>query len=333
MRGASGSRSARGAFAICAFAVALALSACSDSSTGTGPPPPLVDGRIVAFVSDSGNHDGSNIFLMHADGSHTDRVTSGEFHDDVPAWSPDGSTMAFQTDRAPAGIWVVEADGSNLRPLIADRPDFVGPAHPAWSPDGHSIAFDAAANDSAADYPGVIMIADADGTNARRVAKFTEGLAWPSWSPDGGTITFDADTNGMGPFIFSVKTDGTLLRRLTTSDLAIQPKWSPDGRQIAYAGVNFDDPAGLHRIWIMQKDGSSPRVLTASGTHRAPSWSPDGRQLAYEGFDRDSTGVPSTATRIFRINADGSRLRPMTSDGAQLQPFFRNWGPAWKPAP
>lgn len=315
------------------LAVALAIAACSDSSTGSRTQP-LVDDRLIAFVSDSSSCCGySNLFVMHADGSQTARVTSGEFHDDCPAWSPDGSTIAFRTDRSPAGIWLVNADGSDLRPLLTDGPEFVGPTHPTWSPNGHSIAFDAAANDSATDFPGVIVIANADGTHAHRVTTFTEGLVWPSWSPDGSRIAFDADSNGMGPFLFSVKTDGTMLRQLTTSDLAIQPKWSPDGRQIAYTGVDYDDPASLHRIWVMQNDGSNPRVLTTGGTHRAPAWSPDGRQLAYEGFGRDSTGVPNTAIRIFRMNADGSDLRPMTSDGTQLQPFFRNWAPAWKPTP
>ncbi|MEO6210985.1 MAG: hypothetical protein ABIQ10_12745, partial [Gemmatimonadaceae bacterium] len=97
---------------------ALVLGACSDSTTGTGPPPPLGDDRLVAFVSDSRNFSGTSIFIMRGDGSHTTRVTSGEFHDDLPAWSPNGTTIAFTSDRAPAGIWVVNADGSELRSLV-----------------------------------------------------------------------------------------------------------------------------------------------------------------------------------------------------------------------
>lgn len=156
-------RTLRSALTNCALAVAaLVLGACSDSTTGTGPPPPLGDDRLVAFVSDSRNFSGTSIFIMRGDGSHTTRVTSGEFHDDLPAWSPNGTTIAFTSDRAPAGIWVVNADGSELRSLVTAT-------QPAWSPNGHSIAFSAALNDSVADFPGVLVNADADGSHARRL--------------------------------------------------------------------------------------------------------------------------------------------------------------------
>ena len=101
--------------ALGASILALAALACSDSS---GPnSTPLVDARIVAFSSTAGNSNGLSIYLMHADGSSSTRVTSDGFLDESPVWSPDGSLIAFDTNRDPAGIWVVGADGSDFYPI------------------------------------------------------------------------------------------------------------------------------------------------------------------------------------------------------------------------
>jgi TolB protein len=323
-------RTVRGSHAICSLAAALVIIACSDSSTGTRTPAPLVDDRLIAFVSDSGFCCGySSIFVSHADGTHKTQLTSGYFHDDLPAWSPDGSTIAFTTDRSPAGIWVVTVDGSNLRPLVT-APDFLDAAQPAWSPNSLSIAFSAAVKDSLDVFISVIMIADADGSHARRLTTNAGNAEWPSWSPDGTRIAFDAAADFAAQHIFVVGTDGTAQRQLTNG-LDIQPRWSPDGGRISFTSVNTDDPKSLAQVWMMQENGSDRRALTSGGTFRAPAWSPDGRQLEYQGFTPD-TGGPNPV-RIFRANADGSDAHGITFDGYGYLPIFSSWSPAWKPAP
>jgi len=324
-------RTARSSRASCTLAVALAIVACSDSSTGTRPLLPLVDDRLVAFVSDSGNSccGHSSIFIMHADGSHTTRVTSEDHHDDSPAWSPDGSAIAFYSDRSPAGIWAANADGSNLRSLVSAP--FNDPGEPAWSPNGHSLAFSTFFTDSLNNLVDIIEIADADGSNAHQLTTVARDVASPSWSPDGARIVFVAGK--VNPQLFVIKTDGTAEHQITDG-IDFQPQWSPDGSHIAFTTLDTNNYGILAHITVSREDGSNRRALTSGGVDRKPAWSSDGRQIAYEGFERDSTtGTTLTPHRIFRMNADGSDNRLMSSDSAPSLPSFNSWAPAWKPAP
>lgn len=323
-------RTIHGSCVLFASAVVVASAACSDTATGTRTQP-LVDDRLVAFVSDSDNFGvgQSSIFIMHADGTHTTRVTSPGYHDDTPAWSPDGSAIAFYSDRPPLGIWAIDADGSNLRSLVSAP--FNYPGEPAWSPNGRSLAFSTYFADSLDNFVDVIEIADANGSNAHQLPTAVADVASPSWSPDGTRIVFAAGISD--PRLFLIKADGTQEHQITDG-IDYEPQWSPDGSHIAFTSLDFDNDNPLAKITVTRDDGSNRHTLTTGGVHRKPTWSPDGRQIAYEGFERDSTGGPSlTPLRIYRMNANGSDQRPMTPDSAMSQQLFRSWSPAWKPTP
>src|SRR6266446_9044235 len=92
----------------------------------------------IAFGStrDSGNHE---IYVMNADGSNQTRITNNSAYDDQPRWSPDGTKIAFMTNRnANFEIYSMNADGNGLTRLT-NNPAADG--FPAWSPDGSKIAF------------------------------------------------------------------------------------------------------------------------------------------------------------------------------------------------
>ena len=96
------------------------------------------DGRRIVFAS---TRDGDpEIYVMNADGSRAQRLTSTPGRDAHPSWSPDGKTIAFQSPRLEGHtrIFLMDADGSNQRPLTNNR-GFCGV--PSWSPDGKQIAF------------------------------------------------------------------------------------------------------------------------------------------------------------------------------------------------
>jgi len=295
--------------ALGASILALAALACSDSS-GPNSPAPLVDARIVAFSSTAGNSNGLSIYLMHADGSSKTRLTSEGFLDESPVWSPDGSLIAFDTNRDPAGIWVVGADGSDLHPYITSS-TLTQPSGIAWSPDGSKIAVTARVDTIFA-----IFVADASGSNAHRLTANVHGEQRPSWSPDGTMIAFEArDDQSSDTHIFVIGADGTGQLQLTSGAFDGGARWSPDGSQLVFD--RHTNP-GI-QVFVMNADGSNQHALTTSGANFGAAWSPDGQQFEH-------TVIRNNQNQISRMNADGSDVRMITTTGT-------NAFPAWKPTP
>jgi Tol biopolymer transport system component len=154
--------------------------------TGDGPPPAVATaiGRI-AFASIIGVH--WQIVTVDPDGSAMTPLTdlpTDQFH---PAWSPDGTRVAFdaQGDGGEMQIDVVDVDGSNLRTLT-DGPGWN--YLPAWSPDGTRIAFV-----SSRDGNDEIYVMNADGTGQERLTTNKDEDLSPSWAPDGTRIAFQSN--------------------------------------------------------------------------------------------------------------------------------------------
>ena len=166
-----------------------------------------------------------------------------------------------------------------------------------------------------------LYIADADGSNERRLL---EGSAFdmnPSFSPDGRTVIFTSRRNGSAD-IYRVGVDGTGLERLT-DDPAFddQAVMSPNGGEVAFVSSR----SGQADVWILDVTTRRLRNLTSNpaGDYR-PSWSPDGAWIAFTS-DRGSDGAqaatpgrsgrfaPSQRTQIFVVRPDGSGLRQITS--------------------
>ena len=149
------------------------------------------DGQHIAFATGRDSPDpffvdNIEIYIMDADGANKRRVTQTPHnHDDFePAWSPDGSQLAFsaQDDITGRDIYVINVDGSGRRRLTTH---FASDTAPAWSPDGTQIAFQSTRDGPGDDGPAGIFVMDADGTNIRRLTRSAEGDWWPDW--------FDAD--------------------------------------------------------------------------------------------------------------------------------------------
>ncbi len=138
----------------------------------------------------------TDLFVLHLDGSRVFNLTATPTHrESRGAWSPDGKTIAYtRSDSSGTQIFLVNADGSNPRPLRPRDPNFVDEA-PAWSPDGSRIVFSAGNVNHppfAATY--VILSVGADGSNPLILT----GLGYasnrfPAWSPDGSRIVYTTD--------------------------------------------------------------------------------------------------------------------------------------------
>jgi Tol biopolymer transport system component len=230
---------------------------------------------------------------------------------DAPAWSPDGTRIAFTSFRHGNGeLYVMNADGSAQTRLTRTT---AHEDHAAWSPDGRRIAFSSTRD---GDYE--IYVMDARGTNVVQLTDHPQSDAAPAWSPDGTRIAWRTNRDG-NPEIYVMDADGGHPLRLTASPAADEaPDWSV-GDRIAFAS---NRAGGAYNIWTVRPDGSDLRQLTTGRANRQePSWSPDGSRLLYL-HDRD---FPLGNTEIYAVGADGTGDRRLTDyDGRD---DFPSWSP------
>jgi Tol biopolymer transport system component len=173
------------------------------------------DGTQITFHSVRGpasgpGHSALEIFTMNADGSGETRLTDNTFQDSLPSWSPDGSKIAFTSNRDGGDfeIYVMNADGSNPTRLTSSPGE---DAHPAWSPDGSEITFHSRRTGNLD-----IFVMNADGSDVRQVTDTSTFEFFPVWSPDGTRIAFTGNTIDTSNFdVYDMNVDGSDITQLT----------------------------------------------------------------------------------------------------------------------
>lgn len=262
----------------------------------------------LAFVG----KDFQNLYTINADGTGTLQLTKDQGYQD-PAWSPDGSRLAFARYRIQQGrsIFVMNSNGSGTLSLTTAAAD---ESSPAWSPDGSRIAFVRRGGDNSE-----IDVMNADGTNRMRLTTGTMGGddTDPAWSPDGSRIAFTRSSK-----IYVMNPDGSGVTQLSV-DAANdrEPAWSPDSRMIAFSRGTAD---GNSAIFTMEADGSNPTRLTPDSHAGNPAWSKDGR-IALEIVECHPDpfdfwyGSEVCTGEILVIRPD----KTTTSIGLALQPSWR----------
>ncbi len=258
-----------------------------------------------ASTAQQTSRDPASIYVAGADGSLQTRLTrSGAWN---PAWSPDGSLIAYEHDAGGSSqIWTMRPDGGGRAQLTTGPGMHSGPA---WSPDGRWLAYTGGFSPSFQ-----VWVVRAGGTGAHAVVSDTAGSLQPSWSPDGRRLVF-ASRTPEGWRLETAALDGGGRVGLPLSGLS--PALSPDGRLLAYTSAG----AGRSRVWVARSDGTGAHPLTPDRASSSdPAWSPDGARLA---FVSDSAG----GRHLFTMAADGSDVHDL-GEGSGTWAAGR---PAWSP--
>jgi TolB protein len=252
--------------------------------------------------------------------------------DYLPAWSPDGHTIAYFHNEIPMGIYLIDSNGTNKRLLIENcigMPDFSPDGNwvtfncgqiykikingdsltqitnggnnrfPSWSPNGEWISYDSDFNDPHGAY--YTWIIKPDGTGARRIG----GVVYADWYSNSVFLL------GIGLYdeFYRVNINDTIKVKLT--NLAqINPdyfdngylKISPNDSKIIFScqhkrAINF-------QIFSMNFDGSNIIRLTSTQGY-SPAWSPDGEKIVYCDSSPDNG-------RLWIMNKDGTNKRQLT---------------------
>ena len=258
------------------------------------------DGGRVVFSLDS------SLWVVDVDSGDRSLLLArvgGEVLED-PAWSPDGTRIAYtRAWQDTAGRWVshiysVNVDGTAQTQLSSSD---VRDGRPGWSPDSERIVFQRLSgtgrddNGRFVEADQYVVLMDADGSN--RIA-LTEGGQWeqsPAWSPDGTRIAYLSDN-----LVGIVDSDGTNPTGTPTGGAFWDGgvSWSPDGKRLAFARTEGDGSS----IVVVDIEGLIEETVTdAEGWDTMPRWSPDGQKLLFTRQQPDGT------QQLFVVDASGRR--------------------------
>jgi Tol biopolymer transport system component len=252
--------------------------------------------------------------------------------------APQAGPIVYQ---GPAGLVVVEADGSGARPALPA--EFGGEArHADWSPDGSQVVFTLDDADGTRD----IYVASAEGAQPRRLVDCVapcRDADNPAWSPDGTRIAFsrivirDGIDQGGTLELADPATGAVEVVATTTTDAqAGVPRWSPDGTRLAvellrWASASAEETrttGGAIGVIDLRDEPAQIRPITAFDLHASyPDWHPTQDLIVFQAGDGDpfeQSGVPQ---QLYTIRPDGSALTLLTSRTVD-EPWLAL--PAWR---
>jgi dipeptidyl aminopeptidase/acylaminoacyl peptidase len=286
---------------------------------GVADPRVSPDGRTVAFsvarVDGKANEYRAAIWLAPMDGSSKPRqFTSGTKRDADPRWSPDGSTLAFTSNREgeSSQLYLMPVAGGEPRKLTSLDEDV---NEVVWSPDGSTIAFVSRVRDPA------YKEKDDKKREPRRFTRLKYKLEHVGWTGDRPQHLFTLKADGSGEPV-----------QLTSGDFEDSgPRWSPDGKTIAFLSARHPDWDTDHvsDVYLIEAKGGEPTRLTqGGGGFDGISWSPDGGRLAAGRYPGEWDDPKHTQIGV--VDAGSGEVRLLTESlDRNCSPYPQIREPIW----
>lgn len=261
--------------------------------------------RLAFIVRKDG---GKQLWTSDWDGTNPVALTKGDELNLLPAWSPNGASIALTSYRSGFPMLHVIDVASKSMKILAAKGDLQTGAD--WSPDGKRIAFTMSQQGTSN-----LWVMNSDGTNLTQLTDTRAVDSSPSWSPDGRQIAFVSTRSG-DPQLFLMNADGSGVQRLTFQGRYNQtPEWSPRGDSIAFTAR---DERNVFDLFVIDLPSRKIRRLTQDqGNNEEPSYSPNGRHIVF-------SSTRSGSRRLWIMNSDGTNQRRLALDVEASTPA---WGP------
>jgi acylaminoacyl-peptidase len=253
----------------------------------------------------------SNLWLLKTDGTDHRPLTSGKYNETTPRWSPDGTRLAYLSNRSGSAQIYVRWMESGTTHAVTNVTE--PPSAPAWSPDGSQIAF--------------FKLVPAPALVVGQPLSAPAGATWAPPPKYTDKLVFRFDQVGEIPsgwvHGFVVPAEGGTPRQITSGDFhhgglvygGGSLTWSPDGAELILAARRGQNPEWNARetdlFAFSVKDGALRRLTDRFGPDGSPAVSPDGRQIAYTGYDDRKQGYQNTL--LYVMNRDGTGKRVVSS--------------------